>query len=83
MQTGQPIIDLEERETWPNRPDTWVSTTKMPLRDAQGQIVGTFGTSRDITGRKRGEEALRENEEKFRALADSAQDAIVRATNKT
>ena len=77
MRTGQPIIDLEERETWPDRPDTWVSTSKMPLRDAKGQVIGTFGISRDITARRRAEEALRENEEKFRALADSAQDAIV------
>jgi PAS domain S-box-containing protein len=77
IQTGEPMIDLEERETWPNRPDTWVSTTKMPLRDAKGRIVGTFGISRDITDRRRAEEALRENEEKFHALADSAQDAIV------
>ena len=55
MQTGEPVIDLEERETWPDRPDTWVSTTKMPLRDAQGRIIGTFGVSRDITARKRAE----------------------------
>jgi len=77
MQTGQPLVDLEERETWPDRPDTWVSTTKMPLRDAQGRIIGTFGISRDITDRRRAEEALRENEEKFHALAESAQNAIV------
>ena len=35
-------------------------TTKMPLRDPDGQVVGTFGISRDITERKRAEEALRE-----------------------
>ena len=77
MRTGKPVIDLEERETWPDRPDTWVSTTKMPLRDARGRIVGTFGISRDITDRRRAEESLRENEERFRVLSDSAQDAIV------
>ncbi len=77
MQTGQPMIDMEERETWPNRPDTWVSTTKMPLRDAQGRIVGTFGISRDITARRRAEEALRESEKKFRLLFESTQDAIM------
>jgi signal transduction histidine kinase len=31
----------------------------MPLRDEHGNIVGTFGLSRDITDRKRAEEALR------------------------
>jgi len=77
MQTGQPVINQEERETWPGGPDTWVSTTKMPLRDPEGKIVGTFGISRDITNRKRVEKALQESDEKFRALADAAQDAIV------
>ena len=51
MESGQSIL-LEERETWSDRPDTWVSTTKAPLRDADGNIVGTFGISKDITQRK-------------------------------
>ena len=37
---------------------TWVSTTKMPLLDQAGQIIGTFGISRDITDRKQAEVAL-------------------------
>jgi PAS domain S-box-containing protein len=55
IRTGQPLLDMEERETWPDRPDTWVLTSKMPLRDEPGNIVGTFGISRDITGRKAAE----------------------------
>jgi len=58
MQTGRSVINQEERETWEGGPDTWVSTTKMPLRDPHGQIVGTFGISRDITDRKQVEKAL-------------------------
>jgi rsbT co-antagonist protein RsbR len=58
IRTGQPILNLEEKETWPDRADTWVSTTKMPLRDHDGNIIGTFGISRDITDRKQAEEAL-------------------------
>ncbi|MBN1551183.1 PAS domain-containing protein [bacterium] len=55
IQTGHPVVDLEEKETWPDRQETWVSTTKMPMRDETGNIVGTFGISRDITERKRAE----------------------------
>ena len=43
IRTGQPIVNREERETWPDRPDTWVSTTKMPLLDESGEDIGTFG----------------------------------------
>ena len=56
IRTGKPIIDYEERETWPDREDTWVSTTKMPWRDTQGDIIGTFGISQDITEKKRAAE---------------------------
>ncbi len=77
MGTGVPIIGLEEKETWPNGRITWASSTKVPLHDADGRISGLVGISRDITERKKVEEALRENEERFRVLADSAQDAIV------
>ena len=50
--TGEPLLGVEERETWEDGTVTWVSTTKMPLRDKNGQIIGTFGISRDITEQK-------------------------------
>ncbi len=59
MRTGQPMVALVERETWPDQDDTWCSTTKMPLRDSAGAVVGTFGVSRDITELKRIEAELR------------------------
>jgi PAS domain S-box-containing protein len=68
IKTGRPLVNLEEKETWPDGHETWVSTTKVALRDTNGQIIGTFGISRDITERKRVEETLRENEEKLRVL---------------
>jgi PAS domain S-box-containing protein len=60
IRTGQPIVGKEEKETWPDGRVTWVSTTKVPLRDANGNIMGTFGVSRDITGRKQVEAEMAE-----------------------
>ena len=58
LRTGKPIIGIEEKETWPDRPDTWVSTTKMPFIDEKGQTIGTFGISRDVTEVKKYRDAL-------------------------
>jgi two-component system, cell cycle sensor histidine kinase and response regulator CckA len=80
MRTGRPVVGLEEMETWPDRPGAWVSTTKMPLRDAAGAITGTFGISRDITEQKAAGEALRRSEAEFRGLVEHAPVGIYRAT---
>jgi len=58
VETGRPMVGIEEKETLPDGAIRWVSTTKMPLRDSSGRIVGSFGISRDITDKKRIEEQL-------------------------
>jgi len=58
IRTGRAMVNKEEKETWRGREETWVTTTKMPLRDRKGKIIGTFGLSRDITNRKKTEEQL-------------------------
>jgi diguanylate cyclase (GGDEF)-like protein/PAS domain S-box-containing protein len=58
IRTGQPLVNVEEKETLADGEFRWVSTTKLPLRDRQGNIVGTCGISRDITERKKAEEQL-------------------------
>lgn len=55
LQTGEPLISVEEHETWHDGREAWVSTTKVPLRDRNNNIVGLFGISRDITDKKRAE----------------------------
>jgi PAS domain S-box-containing protein len=77
IRTGEPKVGMEEVETWPGGWTTWVSTTKAPFRDAAGNIIGTFGTSRDITARKQTEIALKTSEEKLRMLFDHAVDGIL------
>ncbi len=60
MRTGEPLVGKEEKETWPEGGETWASTTKLPLRDEEGELVGTFGISRDITERRNIEAQLRQ-----------------------
>lgn len=58
IETGEPIINKEEYELWPDGEHHWVLSTKMPLRDDNRNIVGTFGLSRDISQLKLAEEHL-------------------------
>ncbi|MCX6325404.1 MAG: PAS domain-containing sensor histidine kinase [Bacteroidia bacterium] len=66
IQTGQPL-NMEERLVHPNSPDSWVSATKLPIRNKDGNIIGTFGISRDITKRKLAEEEIKLKNELLQA----------------
>ena len=59
IETGIALAGMEEKETWPDGHETWVLTTKVPLKDRRGRIVGTMGISKDITDRKRAELRVR------------------------
>jgi PAS domain S-box-containing protein len=72
IRAGKPMTAKEEKETWPDGRVTWVSTTKMPFRDADGAIIGTFGVSHEITRRKQMEERLREISDRLQLALKSA-----------
>ena len=71
IRTGEPIVGKVELETYGGRTDTWVSTTKMPLRDEHGRIIGTFGISRDVTAQIRAENTLAKQALQLRAQNES------------
>jgi signal transduction histidine kinase len=61
ISTGESMVGKVEQETYDGRTtDTWVSTTKMPLRDERDRIIGTFGISRDVTAQTIAENTLAE-----------------------
>ena len=76
MRSRLPVVGLEEKETWPDGHETWVSTTKLPRTDPDGNVVGTFGISRDITARKRADAELAVANRRLQA-------AIAQATEKS
>jgi PAS domain S-box-containing protein len=82
IRTGQ-LLNTEEKETHPNRPDTWVSTIKLPLTDNNGNIIGTFGISRDVTKRKQAEEELAQEQYLMRTLMDNLPDHIYFKDNES
>ena len=72
LDSGKPVINREEPNLdWQDNL-TWTLTTKVPLRDDNGQVVGLVGIGRDFTERRQVEERLRENETMYRLLFDSA-----------
>ena len=58
LNTGKAIIGKTEKETWTDGGVGWVLTTKMPMRNPEGKIIGTFGVSKDITPLKEAEGQL-------------------------
>ena len=76
IQTGQPILGRLEKESRPDGRVCWALTSKMPLRSPDGQIVGTFGLSRDITELQTAREQLERTEANYRGLVQNAVDGI-------
>ncbi|MGB0582134.1 MAG: PAS domain-containing protein [Limisphaerales bacterium] len=62
MKSGTPLIDKRENENSHDDREVCFSTTKLPLRDEDGNVVGSFGISRDVTLHQKAEDDLRESE---------------------
>jgi PAS domain S-box-containing protein len=83
IRTGQPIVDKEEKGPLPDGHKKWYLTTKMPLRDEAGNIIGTFGLTKEITELKETETELerllanvQRSERLLRTITDATPDWI-------
>ena len=74
IRRGEPVDHYETVRRHKDGSLIDISLTVSPTRDAKGAIVGASKIARDITERKRAEEALRESEAKFRDYAETASD---------
>ena len=72
---GKPTVNLE-RIPFADGHTELVETTKMPMQDSQGNLIGVLGIGRDITAQYEAQEALRESEAQIRLLLESTAEAI-------
>ena len=73
---GQPVINREEYIPGENGEKRWLLTSKLPLRNQDGKIVGLVGIGRDITEHKQVEESLARERSLLRTLIDNLPDSI-------
>ncbi len=66
IKTGEPLVNIVEKETWADGKTTWVSSSKAPLYLNSGKIAGILGISRDITEQKIAQEQLAASEQRLR-----------------
>jgi PAS domain S-box-containing protein len=77
IESGQAVLDREEMlPGLGNQENRWVLTSKVPLHDETGRLMGLVGISRDITERKHMQQELTTSEERFRTLAESTSAAV-------
>jgi len=76
IEDGTPKLLIDEPQTTPTGETIHLLTSKVPLRNAQGAVIGVLGTYMDITELKRAEEALR----RFERAVESSSDAVGMST---
>ncbi|MDH4228976.1 MAG: sigma 54-interacting transcriptional regulator [Nitrospirota bacterium] len=70
MESGVPKLNYLETLIAPDGRTMWLRTSKVPLRGADGTVVGVMGCYEDITEARRTERLIQESEERFRLLAE-------------
>ena len=74
LETGRNLIGTEEHLSLPDGTKRWFSTTKVPLRDQEGNVTGLMGITRDISSLKTTEVRLRESNTRLKeAVARSGE----------
>jgi PAS domain S-box-containing protein len=78
LQKGIPLLNNLEPHYDSTGRKSWVSTSKWPLFDDNGKVIGIFGFSRDVTSQKVLEEALRASEASYRSVLENQTEMICR-----
>ncbi len=76
INSGKSILNTEELLLDENGQKQWLLTSKLPMKDEKGEIIGIVGIGRNITERRRNEEALSESERRYRTVLEQSIEAI-------
>ena len=76
MESGCAKLDFDEPGTRGDGMQVWLRTSKVPLRNEQGQVIGVLGVYEDVTERKRLDDALRASQERFELAAKASNDGL-------
>ena len=80
IETGRPVLNREEYFIDAQGRKSWLLTSKLPLKNDEGQIIGLVGIGRDITLRKRAEAAVLASEVRFRSLFENVKEGLYQST---
>jgi PAS domain S-box-containing protein len=70
--TGEAMVAKLEKETFDDGHINWVNTTKVPLKDNKGRIIGTMGISRNVTELKKAQDNLARQSHTLKTIIDHA-----------
>jgi len=77
MNSDRPRYHIIETVQRADGQSAWIDTSKIPLHDTNGNVIGVLGTFEDITDRKRTEIELQESEARFRTLAEATFEGVM------
>ena len=79
LRRGEPVVNKDEPGMNPDGSPRAILTTKVPLKDSEGKVVGLVGIGRDITERKRAEEALQRAHDELERRVEARTAELARA----
>lgn len=83
MASGVPLLNIEEAFTYESGDIHWLQTNKVPMKGADGTVIGILGTYLDITARKHASEELHRLRHTLSAILDSMSSILIGASADT